>query len=79
MEQLYSAYIQIHGHALRPSDFGFTELEELLKTLDSHFKVLSLIYLLASFCIDIYLEFFTVYHNRIRKKKSSSIDNFFAK
>lgn len=71
MEQLYTAYIQIHGHALKPSDFGFTKLEELLKTMDSHFKVVFLIHL-SLFYVYIYFEL-SLFILICRKKKSFTI------
>lgn len=37
--ELCNAYIQVHGHALRPPDFGFVSLEELLENFNSTFKV----------------------------------------
>lgn len=39
--QLCGAYAQVHGHALRPLDFGFPNLEALLEKLHENFKVCS--------------------------------------
>ncbi|KAG8181656.1 hypothetical protein JTE90_017014 [Oedothorax gibbosus] len=37
--QISSVYAQMHGHALRPLDFGFSDLVELLEGMDSTLRI----------------------------------------
>ncbi|XP_054723915.1 meiosis regulator and mRNA stability factor 1-like, partial [Uloborus diversus] len=39
VNQISSAYAQMHGHALRPADFGFSDLQELLRKMNSEIRV----------------------------------------
>ncbi|GFY36981.1 meiosis regulator and mRNA stability factor 1 [Trichonephila inaurata madagascariensis] len=37
--KISSAYSTVHGHALRPMDFGFSDLHELLEKMDSSLRI----------------------------------------
>lgn len=39
IKQISSAYALMYGHALRPVDFGFTDLHEMLEKMDSTLRV----------------------------------------
>ncbi|XP_054713490.1 meiosis regulator and mRNA stability factor 1-like [Uloborus diversus] len=39
VNQISSAYAQMHGHALRPADFGFSDLQDLLRKMNSEIRL----------------------------------------
>lgn len=39
INQISAAYSLMHGHALRPMDFGFSDLHELLEKMDSSLRI----------------------------------------